>query len=96
MEITSTTDGTTATFAIDGWLDTNTAPDLTAELRKLGPDCTNLVIDLTKLEYISSAGLRVLVSAHKKMKGNLTIKNVSPEVMQVLHLAGFDKRLNIA
>lgn len=95
MEITSTINASTTTLALSGWLDTSTAPNLAAELGKLEPSCENLVLDFTNLEYISSAGLRVLVSAHKQMRGNLTITNVSPEVMQVLHMAGFDKRLNI-
>ncbi len=96
MEITSTTNGTTTTIALNGWLDTNSAPSFSAELEKLDPACEALVLDFTELEYISSAGLRSLVVAHKKVSGNLTIKNASPEVMQVLHMTGFDKRLNLA
>lgn len=95
MNITSTTEGTTTTLALEGWLDTTTAPDLAAALASIDPGCESLVIDLAALEYISSAGLRQLVSAHKQMKGSLAISNVSAEVMQVLHMAGFDKRLNI-
>lgn len=95
MEITSTTNGTTTTFALNGWLDTSTAPILGDEIEKLDPACEQLVFDFTDLEYISSAGLRMLVTAHKKMRGNLTIAHVSPEVLQVLHMAGFDKRINL-
>ncbi|MDO4796890.1 MAG: STAS domain-containing protein [Coriobacteriales bacterium] len=96
MEITSTTNETTTTLALDGWLDTSTAPILSAEIEKLDPDCEQLILDFTDLEYISSAGLRVLVTAHKTMHGNLTVTNSSPEVMQVLHMTGFDKRINLA
>ena len=95
MNITTTVDGSTTIIALEGWLDTNTSPELGAALQDLDDGCESLVLDLVNLEYISSAGLRVLVSAHKQMKGNLTIRNVSAEVMQVLHMAGFDRRLHI-
>ena len=95
MNITTTVDGSTTTIAIEGWLDTNTSPELAEALKSLDDGCESLVLDLANLEYISSAGLRLLVSAHKQMKGNLTIRNVSAEVMQVLHMAGFDRRLHI-
>ena len=95
MNITTTVDGSTTTIALEGWLDTNTSPELGAALQDLDDGCESLVLDLANLEYISSAGLRLLVSAHKQMKGNLTIRNVSAEVMQVLHMASFDRRLHI-
>lgn len=95
MNITTTVDGSTTIIALEGWLDTNTSPELGAALQDLDDGCESLVLDLANLEYISSAGLRLLVSAHKQMKGNLTIRNVSAEVMQVLHMAGFDRRLHI-
>lgn len=95
MNITTTVDGSTTTIAVEGWLDTNTSPELAAVLLDLDDSCGLLVIDLADLEYISSAGLRLLVSAYKQMKGNLIIRNVSAEVMQVLHMAGFDRRLRI-
>lgn len=95
MNISTTVDGSTTTIAVEGWLDTNTSPELAAVLHDLDDSCELLVIDLADLEYISSAGLRLLVSAYKQMKGNLIIRNVSAEVMQVLHMAGFDRRLRI-
>ena len=96
MNIVQTNDGTTTTLALDGWLDTSTAPELANAMDDLGDDCEILIIDMATLEYISSAGLRQVVSAHKKMRGALTITNVSAEVMQVFKMAGFDKRLDIA
>ncbi|WP_248922936.1 STAS domain-containing protein [Olsenella intestinalis] len=96
MDITSTTEGATTTIELDGWLDTSTAPELAEAIGQLDDSCERLVLDFAKLQYISSAGLRVLVSAHKKMNGELMIKSVSPDVMTVLHMAGFDKRLNIS
>ena len=95
VDITTTTEGSTTTLALDGWLDTNTAPQLEAALSALDQGCDALVIDLEKLEYISSAGLRQLVSAYKQMRGKLTICNVSPEVMQVISMASLNKRLRI-
>lgn len=96
MTITTTTDGTTTTIAVNGWLDTTTSPQLADAIDALDEGTEQLVIDFAELEYISSAGLRQLVAAHKKMKGNLTITNVAPDVLEVLHMAGFDKRLHIA
>lgn len=95
MKITKTVTGSTAVFEIDGWLDTQTAPELGAALDELEPEVTELVIDMSRLEYISSAGLRQIVAAHKKMNGNLTIKNVSVEIMDVFNMTGFSKRINI-
>ena len=96
MQITSTISDASTTLALDGWLDTGTAPALATEIESLDPTCKELILDLASLEYISSAGLRVIVAAYKKLSGKLTIVNVSPEVMQVFRMAGFDKRLNIA
>lgn len=95
MNITSTTEGTKTTLVLDGWLDTTTAPQLGAALEGLDGGCTELDIDMAKVEYISSAGLRQVVSAYKLMKGNLTLRNVSAEVLHVFQMAGFNKRLNI-
>ena len=95
MTIDKTVNGNAAVFAINGWLDTQTAPELGAALDKLEAEVTELTIDMSELEYISSAGLRQIVAAHKKMNGNLTIKNVSAEIMDVFNMTGFSKRLNI-
>lgn len=95
MEIKKTIEGDKATFAIEGWLDTQTAPELGAALNELGDDATQLEFDFAKLEYVSSAGIRQIVAAHKKMSGKLTVRNVSPAVLEVLRLTGVDKRLTI-
>ena len=91
---TKCTDGTAELF-LDGWLDTASAPELARALSELGSDVTRLVIDATKLEYISSAGIRQIVSAQRQMKGALVLRHPSEEVMGVLHLVGLDKHLNI-
>ncbi|MBO7673415.1 MAG: STAS domain-containing protein [Atopobiaceae bacterium] len=96
MPITTTTNGTKACIAVSGWLDTSAAPQLEQAIAELDPSCTELVIDLAELEYISSSGLRQLVIAHRNMNGHLTVANVPSDIMAVLAMAGFDKRLNIA
>lgn len=95
MTIQKTQTANAATLALGGWLDTQTAPELGAALDDLDPAVTELVIDMRELEYISSAGLRQIVAAHKKMNGSLTIQNVSPEIMDIFQMAGFSKHLHI-
>ncbi|MCI5656079.1 MAG: STAS domain-containing protein [Candidatus Pseudoruminococcus sp.] len=97
MEIINNIDGNKATMEIIGWLDTQTAPQLGEELSQLSDDITSLVFDFAKLEYISSAGLRQVVSAYKKMSGKdgFKIINVSDEVFDVFKLTGFDQKINI-
>lgn len=95
MALVKTVDGSRATLAIDGWLDTQTAPELGAALDGLGDDVESLVLDLSELEYVSSAGIRQIVAAHKKMGGNLEVHGVAPAVLEVFALTGVDKRLNI-
>ena len=96
MQITKTTNGDELTIALDGRLDTTTAPDLEAELGGLGGVKT-LVMDMTKLVYISSAGLRVLLKAQKLMnkQGSMTVKNISQEIREIFEVTGFDELLNI-
>ena len=95
MTIEKTVNGTTAEWKPIGWLDLQNAPAMEAELNALDSGITALVIDCAGLEYISSAGLRQLVAAYKKMNGELTLKNVSDEIMNVISMTGLDKRLKI-
>ncbi len=96
MKIEKIADGTTVTISLEGWLDTTTSPELKTEIDALDSTVTTLILDFEKLEYISSAGLRQVVSAYIKMKdGELKIVNVSKGVMEVFKMAGFDKKLNI-
>ena len=94
MTIRKITNGSETVMELAGWLDTQTAPELEAAIGALDGTAA-LILDLKELEYISSAGLRQLVVAHKKMNGELTIRNVSTEIMDILRMAGFDKRLRI-
>ena len=79
----------------EGRLDTNTSPELESEYKKL--DEKNIVLDLEKLNYISSAGLRVLLTMQKEMnkKGSLEIINVCDEVLDIFEVTGFNDILNI-
>ena len=93
MIIGKTINNNEATLKPKGWLDTETSLEFAEELDKLEANITSLTLDLSELEYTSSAGLRQIVAAHKKMKGNLKIANTPPEIMQVFKMTGFDKKL---
>ena len=75
--------------ALEGRLDTTTAPELETFLNENCGDARALTFDCEKLTYISSAGLRVLLSAQKKMKGVMKLKNVCELVMEVFEMTGF-------
>ena len=97
MTITKKQNGTTLCLVLEGHLDTLTAPHLEAELENSMKDADCLVLDLENLDYVSSAGLRVLLSAHKRMsgKGGLKIKNVNEVVQEVFEVTGFCDILDI-
>ncbi len=97
MTINKTLDGKTLNVALEGRLDTVTAPELEASLREDLEKADNLVLDFGKLEYISSAGLRVLLSAHKSMagKGGMKVTNVNEIVNEVFEVTGFSDILTI-
>ena len=75
--------------SLDGRLDTMTAPELESVLVCNYEGVTALTFDCEKLSYISSAGLRVLLTAHKRMKGAMKLINVNELVMEVLEMTGF-------
>ena len=77
------------TVKIDGRLDTITAPELESFLSQNYDGITSLTFDCEKLVYISSAGLRILLTAHKRMKGAMKLISVSELVMEVLEMTGF-------
>lgn len=97
MNIQKTVDGTALTVAVEGRLDTTTSPKLEEELRNSIAGVTRLVFDFEKLEYISSAGLRVLLAMQKIMnkQGEMLLKNVSETVMEVFEVTGFADILSI-
>lgn len=95
MTIEKTVNGSDATLKIDGWMDTQSAPMLEEALGELGPEVKHLVLDLGGLEFVSSAGVRQIVAAHKQMNGELTLRNVSVEVQDVLTMSGVARKLHI-
>ena len=97
MTIEKKVNGNALEIALEGRLDTMTAPELEAELNQSLGSVDSLTLDFSKLEYISSAGLRVLLSAHKAMsaKGGMKVTNVNEIVQEVFEVTGFADILNI-
>ena len=93
--MTKKTDDGIVTLSLAGWMDAQNAPLLADAVSELDNETRHLVLDFKDLEYTSSAGIRQIVAAHKQMNGALTLKNVSPEIMEVLKMTGLDKKLNI-
>ena len=97
MIINKTKDGTALTLAPEGRLDTLTAPELEKEVKESLDGITSLKFDFAKLEYISSAGLRVLLSAQKTMnkQGEMKICNANETIMEIFEVTGFLDILDI-
>ena len=97
MTINKNQNGTNLEIALEGRLDTMTAPELEAELNQSLDGVETLTLDFSKLDYISSAGLRVLLSAHKIMsgKGGMKVTHVNEIVQEVFEVTGFCDILNI-
>lgn len=97
MEIIKEKDNGKLSITLEGRLDTTTAPSLESELSSEFDSITDLTFDFEKLEYISSAGLRVLLTSQKIMskKGSMAIKNVNQEIMDVFDMTGFSDILTI-
>ncbi len=89
--------GTDLIFTLEGRLDTTTAPQLENELKKSLDGVKKLTFDFKALEYISSAGLRVLLSSQKQMnrQGEMVIKNVNSDIMEIFDVTGFSDILTI-
>lgn len=97
MKITKNLNGTSLNIALEGRLDTTTAPELEQALKESMDAATELTLDFGKLDYISSAGLRVLLSAHKAMskKSGMKVVNANEMVKEVFDVTGFADILNI-
>ena len=97
MTISKNLQGTNLEIALEGRLDTTTAPELEAELNQSMSGAESLTLDFSKLEYISSAGLRVLLSAHKAMakKGGMKVIHANEIVKEVFEVTGFADILTI-
>lgn len=97
MKITKTASGSSLTVALKGRLDSSTAPKLEADLKASYHGVTELTLDFKELAYLSSAGLRVVLSAQKQMnkRGTMTVCNVNETIMEVFEVTGFVDILTI-
>lgn len=97
MTIEKTLNGNELTVNLTGRLDTTTAPQLEAELKRSVDGVTKLVFDFAALEYLSSAGLRVLLTAQKVMnkQGEMVIRNVNDTIQDIFEVTGFNEILTI-
>lgn len=95
MKTTTTVEGNTCIIAIDGSIDTLTAPELEQAISE-APSCEKMIFDMQKVDYISSAGLRVVVTASRSFgNGNLTLKGMPKNVYEIFRMTGFIKFFNI-
>lgn len=97
MTIEKMAEGTKLTITLAGRLDTTTAPKLETELKQNISGVNELVLDFSGLEYLSSAGLRVLLSAQKVMnrQGSMVVKHVNETIMEIFEVTGFVDILTI-
>ena len=91
MTIEKKLNGVEATLVVAGRLDTQTAPELEKEVDSVVADAKELTFDMTSLEYVSSAGLRVILKAQKIMntKGSMKLTGVNDSIMEVFDITGF-------
>ena len=97
MEIKKNLEGTTLTIQLSGRLDASNAQELTNELKSALNGIKDLIFDFTNLKYVASAGLRVLLTAQKRMnkQGSMKIRNVEDGVMEVFEMTGFADLMDI-
>jgi anti-sigma B factor antagonist len=97
LNINTTKENGKAALALEGRLDTITSPELEKTLVDILPGLTELILDFEKLEYISSAGLRVLLSAQKAMnkQGKMTLRHVNGTISEIFEVTGFTEILTI-
>lgn len=97
MKINKHINGKELILALEGRLDTTTAPNLEEELNKEIENFESLIFDFSNLEYLSSAGLRILLTSQKIMntKGEMIIKNVNDTIMEIFEITGFSDILSI-
>ena len=97
MQLKKNQEGTVLTVSLEGDLDTVSAPVLEKKLQSELDGVEKLIFDLSELEYVSSAGLRVFLSMQKKMRtqGSMVIRNTNEEVMDIFKVTGFVKLLHI-
>ena len=97
MQINVTRESLTLTMALEGRLDNISSPELKDAVENSLEGVNSLILDFSKVDYISSAGLRTLLSLHKQMndRGGMKVTNVNDDVMEILQLTGFTNTLSI-
>ena len=98
LKLTTKKEGTSITIALDGELNTQTAPQLNELLEKSVPETDNLHLDFALCDFVSSAGLRVLLNTYKSMKakkGTMELVNIGPSFSEVLNITGLDAVFDI-
>ena len=98
MEVKFNKQDTTLTVVISGNIDTVTAPELDSKLQENLSGIQELILDFAAVDYISSAGLRVILMTNQLMEdvdGKMTVKNVNEDVRDVFEMTGFDSLLNL-
>lgn len=97
MNVEKVCNGNEMTLCVNGRLDTTTAPSLETAVMEVVAGCESLVLDLAGLEYISSAGLRVILKTQKIMmsKGGMKVQHVNETIMEIFEITGFTDILTI-
>lgn len=97
LKMDKNADGSALTVFIEGSIDTVTAPALEEELNRQCEGVKELTLDFAKVDYVSCAGLRVIMGADQQMSesGKMILKNVNEDVREVFEMTGFDELLNI-
>ena len=91
MTVEKKINGTTATLIVDGRIDTQSAPELELAVETVLPGLRDLIFDMSGVEYVSSAGLRVILKAQKAMnsQGSMRLTGVNDNIMEVFDITGF-------
>ena len=96
MKLNTTIADKTNTISIEGSIDALTSHELEDEVNRCAGQCDKLILDMTGVDYISSAGLRVIVGASQTIgKANLTLRGLNANVMEIFNITGFSNVLNI-
>ena len=97
MKVKSSKNGSACTLTVEGRIDTITAPELEEAVKSNLPKCDKMIFDFTNVEYITSAGLRVLVYAHRELmkKGGVTVTGVNESIKKIFTVTGMYKILKI-
>ena len=97
MKVKSSKNGSACTLTVEGKIDTMTAPELDEAVKSNLPKCDKMIFDFTNVEYITSAGLRVLVYAQRELmkKGGVTVTGVNEGIKKIFTVTGIHKVLKI-